>query len=126
MSDHMLYGAQLDAERTAQTLRHLFQNNLRAQERGLLATPVCIWGMHGIGKTMLVEEYAREQGWEFAYCAPAQFEEMGDLNGLPILNEVGDRKTTGFAPPDWVPRAEGPASCCSTTSTARMIGSFGG
>ena len=60
MSDHMLYGAQLDADRTSETLRHLFRNNLRAQEDGLAATPICIWGMHGIGKTMLVEEYARE------------------------------------------------------------------
>lgn len=109
MSDHMLYGAQLDAERTAETLRHLFRNNLRAQEQGLTATPVCIWGMHGIGKTMLVEEYAREQGWQFAYVAPAQFEEMGDLNGLPVLEEGEDgRKTTRFAPPDWVPEADGP------------------
>lgn len=108
MSDHMLYGAQLDAERTSQTLRHLFQNNLAAQERGLSATPVCIWGMHGIGKTALVEEYARERGWEFAYCAPAQFEEMGDLNGLPVLTEEGGSRKTTFAPPAWVPTREGP------------------
>ena len=108
MSDHMLYGAQLDADRTSQTLRHLFRNNLRAQEEGLNATPICIWGMHGIGKTMLVEEYARDQGWQFAYCAPAQFEEMGDLNGLPILEERDGVRTTRFAPPDWVPTEEGP------------------
>ncbi|MEL6342091.1 MAG: AAA family ATPase [Myxococcota bacterium] len=108
MSDHMLYGAQLDADKTAETLAHLFQNNLRAQEQGLLATPVCIWGMHGIGKTMLVEEYAKKAGWQFAYCAPAQFEEMGDLNGLPILDEIGGTQVTRFAPPSWVPKADGP------------------
>ncbi|MFT5679464.1 MAG: MoxR-like ATPase, partial [Myxococcota bacterium] len=108
MSDHMLYGAQLDADRTAQILRHLFQNNLQAQEKGQTATPICIWGTHGIGKTMMVEEYAQDSGWEFAYCAPAQFEEMGDLNGLPILEERDGERVTRFAPPSWVPKTEGP------------------
>lgn len=108
MSDHMLYGAQLDAERTAQTLRHLFKNNLQAQEQGLTSTPICIWGTHGIGKTMMVEEFAKDQGWEFSYCAPAQFEEMGDLNGLPILDEIDGERVTRFAPPSWVPKADGP------------------
>lgn len=108
MSDHMLYGALLDADRTTEVLQHLFSNNLRAQEEGQPATPICIWGMHGIGKTMLVEEYAQQQGWQFAYCAPAQFEEMGDLNGLPVIEEQDGVRTTRFAPPDWVPTAEGP------------------
>lgn len=44
-----------------------------------------IWGNHGLGKTQLVTEYAREKGWGLAYCAPAQFEEMGDLHGIPTL-----------------------------------------
>jgi len=108
MSDHMLYGAQLDASRTADVLTYLFKTNLLNQEEGLSATPVCIWGLHGIGKTMMVEEFARKNGWEFAYCAPAQFEEMGDLNGLPVLAERDGQNVTQFAPPDWVPKAEGP------------------
>jgi MoxR-like ATPase len=104
-----MYGAQLDPGKTANVLRHLFDNNLKAQQDGLKATPVCIWGTHGIGKTMLVEQYAEEQGWQFAYVAPAQFEEMGDLNGLPVLEEKEDgTKVTNFAPPDWVPKAKGP------------------
>ncbi len=68
------------------------------------ATPICIWGVHGIGKTALVEEIATRNGWRFAYVAPAQFEEMGDLHGLPVI----DGSTTEFAPPDWVPTEEGP------------------
>ena len=68
------------------------------------ATPICIWGVHGIGKTALVEDLATRNGWRFAYVAPAQFEEMGDLHGLPI----SDGTTTEFAPPDWVPTEAGP------------------
>ncbi|MDG1478483.1 MAG: AAA family ATPase [Myxococcota bacterium] len=108
MSDHMLYGAQLDADRTTQILQHLFENNLQSQEKGRSATPICIWGTHGIGKTMMVEEFAEARGWAFAYCAPAQFEEMGDLNGLPILEERDGEQVTRFAPPSWVPKTAGP------------------
>jgi hypothetical protein len=111
-TDLLCYGARLDAVRIRKLLHHVFQSNLRAQERGRSGTPVCIWGTHGLGKTMVVQDYAREQGWRFAYCAPAQFEEMGDLHGLPTLvdpdpTKVGDEYTV-FAPPSWVPKEEGP------------------
>ena len=32
----------------------------------------------------------RARGWRFAYCAPAQFEEMGDLHGLPVVRTLPD------------------------------------
>ncbi|HND32156.1 MAG TPA: AAA family ATPase [Myxococcota bacterium] len=101
----LLYGSRLDARRLTRTLEHLLHSNLRTIARGEAATPICIWGTHGLGKTMLVEELARKHGWAFCYCAPAQFEEMGDLHGLPMIR--GDT-TTVFAPPDWVPATEGP------------------
>lgn len=104
------YGARLDATRLRDFLRHVFQTNLREQGRGGLGTPVCVWGPHGVGKTALVRAYARERNWQFAYCAPAQFEEMGDLHGLPTLGapDAAGRRRTEFAPPAWVPRDEGP------------------
>ncbi|MCP4130117.1 MAG: hypothetical protein GY754_03770 [bacterium] len=45
-----------------QTLTHIFDSN----------------------KTQLVQDFAHSRGWKFAYCAPAQFEEMGDLHGMPL------------------------------------------
>lgn len=120
MSEHLiLYGSRLDAGRLSRTLTHLLRLNRRAQESGQAATPICIWGTHGLGKTMLVEEVARQLGWEFAYCAPAQFEEMGDLHGLPMIerddgnssDSTGSNSRTArtrFAPPDWVPTRPGP------------------
>lgn len=77
------YGARLDAERVTKTLEHVFETNLKRQQSGETAVPVCIWGTHGLGKTAAVKAFARKRGWQFAYCAPAQFEEMGDLHGLP-------------------------------------------
>ena len=113
-TDLQFHGAHLDAERITATLDHLLQRNLALAEQGERGTPVCIWGLHGIGKTALVQEFAARQDppWKIAYCAPAQFEEMGDLHGLPTRVDpdptVAGNEYTTFLPPDWVPTEEGP------------------
>ena len=104
-----------------------------------------IWGFPGIGKTAKVKQFAhRPVFWEGqqydgyrVYDVPiAQFEEMGDLHGMPercvrVLKgedfkwcpiEVLDGylkagweldhesgTSTMYAPPDWVPREAGPS-----------------
>ena len=112
MNDELLqYGSRLNAQELQSVLDHVFQRN---NEVVLPArpSPVCIWGTHGLGKTQLVENYGKSHGWKFAYCAPAQFEEMGDLHGMPTIIDpdkevIGDEYSV-FAPPDWVPTEKGP------------------
>ena len=58
-----------------------FKTNLALQNKGKRGTPVCIWGTHGLGNNAS-SEFAKNN-WQLAYCAPAQFEEMGDLHGIP-------------------------------------------
>ena len=68
--------------------------------------PVCIWGLPGLGKTQIVKEYAKSKGWNFAYAAPGQFEEMGDIHGMPVVENRtnnSSEKVTRFVPPEWVP-----------------------
>ena len=80
-------------------------------------TPICIWGPHGIGKTQLLKTLAEEltseenrsqdERWLFTDVAPAQFEEMGDLLGMPaidpgVLDDPSDDKTI-MVPPEWTP-----------------------
>ena len=96
-----LLGAKLTAEGVRKFIEQVTVNAIDGPGD---RTPICIWGVHGIGKTALVEDIARDNGWKFAYAAPAQFEEMGDLHGLPVI----DGATTRFAPPDWVPTEPGP------------------
>lgn len=98
-------GQRLSAPALKELLAHTFQANLTAEAHGGRRLPVCIWGPHGIGKTELAEDFARERGWAFSYVAPAQFEEMGDFLGMPRIDAQGD---TRFAPPAWVPREPGP------------------
>ncbi|MBF0236664.1 MAG: AAA family ATPase [SAR324 cluster bacterium] len=112
MEQGITYGSQVTSAQLCQTLEHTFMRNLQLQSEGKQGTPVCIWGTHGIGKTMIIQEFARSHHWQFAYCAPAQFEEMGDFHGLPHLvdptHEKHGAQYTSFAPPEWVPKQEGP------------------
>lgn len=107
-------GPQLGPIALERILSHIFQRNEAVSLKGSRGAPVCIWGTHGLGKTQIVKDYASSRGWHFAYCAPAQFEEMGDLHGLPTVHDPtpdapfsGDEYTV-FAPPEWVPKEAGP------------------
>ena len=106
-------GTALTGDKMAAFLEAVFTTNLQQEEAtGVRPTPVCIWGTHGLGKTDIAVNFARQRGWKIAYCAPAQFEEMGDLHGLPFKidpdpNVHGDERTV-YMPPDWVPTEDGP------------------
>ncbi len=86
-----------------------FLEHLLTQQQDDRPTPICIWGRHGIGKTELVQGLARRLGFQLVYLAPAQFEEMGDLTGMPkIVEGEAGTEVTRLMPPEWVPKREGP------------------
>lgn len=101
---YIYYGTQTTALEVEQFAKHILAANKLAVKQGRKKTPICIWGRHGIGKTELVEKLAKQNGYEFVYIAPAQFEEMGDLLGMPKV--IGDK--TQILPPNWVPTTDKP------------------
>lgn len=103
--NYITYGAKAQADDIFRLLTHQL-NQVKVANSQLRVTPLCIWGMHGIGKTELVQEFATENNCQFIYIAPAQFEEMGDLLGLPAADASGTR--TRFLPPAWAPQEPGP------------------
>lgn len=105
------YGRRADAEKIEGLLSRMFDNNMKRIGEGLSPIPICIWGSHGLGKTTLIRSLAKEKGWDVAYVAPAQFEEMGDLHGIPekVYDDALDRWKTVYAPPDWAPKDTGRA-----------------
>ena len=106
---YQTYGSKVNASGVRELLEHVLDDMLSNPKSEIRPTPVCIWGLHGIGKTEMVQELASDRNYKFAYIAPAQFEEMGDLIGMPLIEEAEDKHTvTRFAPPDWVPREDGP------------------
>ena len=119
MNDSSLscYGEQVTPEGLKKLLVHVFETNFEKQDKeDKVGTPICIWGTHGIGKTQIAEAFARERGWLQRYIAPAQFEEMGELHGMPVIhdptpNEFGKPNFSGdeitvYLPPDWVPNKD--------------------
>ena len=106
------FGKKGSSREIKEILSHIFERNNELNKEDKRGTAVCIWGTHGLGKTQIVRDYALEKKWKFSYIAPAQFEEMGDLHGMPIVVDP-DKRITGdeytvYSPPDWVPREEGP------------------
>ncbi|MEM7035849.1 MAG: AAA family ATPase, partial [Bacteroidota bacterium] len=107
--NYIYYGTKCTSKEVEDFLHHAIEANEKAEAEGRRKTPLCIWGQHGIGKTQLVEQIATQRGYQWAYIAPAQFEEMGDLVGMPRVEDSNDGSaTTVFSAPDWVPREEGP------------------
>lgn len=102
-----LYGAECSVPEIRQFMRSTFERNERAIKRGYPRETICIWGLHGIGKTAVGKQF-EEEGYEVRDVPIAQFEEMGDFHGMPeiIIEEGTGRHVTRQALPDWVPTEE--------------------
>ena len=143
------YGDKVAVHDLRAFLKDVFAVNQEAEDEGSderFAT--CIWGHSGIGKTAVVKQHCKEpvewngkkyDGYNVIDVPLAQFEEMGDLHGMPerhvlMTKENGEKAErwvpeataqgylqdgwkldhhsgvrTMYAPPDWVPREPGPA-----------------
>ena len=110
--DLIEFGKKGNSKEIKKILSHIFERNNILNGQNKRGTPVCIWGTHGLGKTHLVRDFSLENKWKFSYIAPAQFEEMGDLHGMPNVidpdEKVSGDEYTVYSPPDWVPTEEGP------------------
>lgn len=102
--NYIFYGTKTKADEVQAFIEHILVANQKAEQKGKRQTPICIWGKHGIGKTEIVEQIAHSNDYQFAYIAPAQFEEMGDLVGMPMVEDG----ITTFKAPEWVPTSPGP------------------
>jgi hypothetical protein len=137
-------GTLLTSDRTDNFINRIHDSNLnlvtRMEERskeGKTAeakkAAVCIWGKHGIGKTALPEQIAKKRNIGFVKISPAQFEEMGDLMGMPStgihvmkdsqsrlidkdsvdsylnmgwIRDISKPSQAIMAPPEWVPNTD--------------------
>ena len=105
--DYITYGATVKPGEVHSILDHLYDNFL-IKDSDKRPTPLCIWGMHGIGKTQIVKDFAADKGCGYAFLSSAQIEEVGDLIGFPMMEEKDGKKITRYATPEWVPMEEGP------------------
>jgi len=139
------YGMKVSYEQLSDFLLDSFAMNEIAEQTGGERFAICLWGHAGTGKTQFCKQFADREvvwngekysGYEVFDVPIAQFEEMGDLHGLPdrhILLRKGDSERwvpeevmsqyvklgwevdaeagvrTMYAPPDWVPQKPGPS-----------------
>lgn len=102
----LVHGPNVSGERYAALCRHVFDSNRDRIRRGLEPVPLCIWGMPGIGKTQTIRDFAAARGIGFLQINPAQFEEMGDLTGMPKVFDPGtpddpSDDVTMYVMPEW-------------------------
>lgn len=102
----LTHGRSVDMPTLKEFLLREIQMNIYNYEKGLRRRVPCIWGPPGIGKTDIVKSF-EEQGYVVKHVPLAQFEEMGDLNGIPQEYEVehdGKKEwVTRTCPPAWAP-----------------------
>ena len=107
------YGAQVAYTDLREFLQDAFISNRAAEEEGSDERfAACIWGHSGIGKTAIVKQHCSHpvewngrqyDGYNVIDVPLAQFEEMGDLHGMPSRH-VKVQKENGEGPVErWVP-----------------------
>ena len=86
------YGAHVKYDELQQFLEDCFHMNRLAEKHGGVRFSACIYGHSGVGKTDLVKRFqnipvdfggVRYPGFRVHDVPIAQFEEMGDLHGMP-------------------------------------------
>lgn len=105
----IFYGPNVSGAQYSALLDFVFKTNRQSIARGGQAVPLCIWGLPGIGKTQSIRDYAAAHGLGFLQINPAQFEEMGDITGMPRVHDGGtpDDPTddvTIYIMPEWAKR----------------------
>ena len=120
-----------------ENLNYIIDNNLHLEANGLKPYTVCLEGPHGVGKTAIIEEIAKDRGVHFKKVNLGAFEEVGDLTGFPVkmykmrkgedvIDVVeaaleahrqegyslipGVKPVMDFAIPSWVPKSENGAN----------------
>jgi len=106
------YGEHISYAQLDDFLDDSFQSNRDAEAEGCdekFAT--CIWGLSGIGKTAKVKQYCKKpvcwggqqySGYKVFDVPIAQFEEMGDLHGMPSRHVMVAKAGNGEPETRWV------------------------
>lgn len=74
----------LNPKELKETLRSLILNNQEIQNEGHIPISIDIQGIAGSAKTSVVEQLAEEMNLDFVKLNLAEFEDTGDLCGMPV------------------------------------------
>lgn len=105
----IFHGPHVSGTEYRQLLDLVFATNRQSISRGHQPIPLCVWGLPGIGKTQSIRDFAAERRLGFLQINPAQFEEMGDITGMPRVHDGGTPDdphddVTLYVMPEWAQR----------------------
>jgi MoxR-like ATPase len=71
MAEELLeYGKKGNSNEIKEILLHIFDRNNQLNIENKRGTPICVWGTHGLGKTQMIRDFAREKKMEIClYCS---------------------------------------------------------
>lgn len=87
------YGSQVSYSQIKGFLLSNFKLNEESEKNELPRFSSCIWGLSGVGKTSIIKQLSNNplewngqkyDGYYVSHVPIAQFEEMGDLHGIPM------------------------------------------
>lgn len=102
---YQFYGMKVAADDIVKFIETNIELNEEAEKNGDRKGVVCIWGHPGLGKTQIVKDFGKKNDVAVIDIPIAQFEESGDLHGLPLISTEGNEAVTKTAPPEWVEQA---------------------
>jgi len=87
-------------------IKQIIDNNRFIQQKGLTPVAVNVEGDHGLGKTTVISQIAKEEGLDFVKINVAQLDELSDLVGFPIKEFQISKTVNGESKTKWVTEME--------------------
>lgn len=87
-------------------IKQIIDNNRYIQQKGMTPVAINVEGEHGLGKTTVVSQIAKEEGLDFVKINVAQLDELSDLVGFPLKEFQISKAVDGINKTKWVTEIE--------------------
>lgn len=87
-------------------VKQIMNNNRHIQAKGLTPVAINVEGEHGLGKTTVISQIAKEEGLDFVKINVSQLDELSDLVGFPVKEFQISKLVDGIAKTKWVTEME--------------------
>jgi midasin (ATPase involved in ribosome maturation) len=87
-------------------VKQIMNNNRHIQAKGLTPVAINVEGEHGLGKTTVISQIAKEEGLDFVKINVSQLDELSDLVGFPVKEYQVSKLVDGIAKTKWVTEME--------------------
>lgn len=87
-------------------VKQIINNNRLIQQKGMTPVAINVEGEHGLGKTTVISQIAKEEGLDFIKLNLSQIEEVSDIVGFPVKEFQISKEVDGVNKTKWVTEME--------------------